>query len=90
MSRDLILFTPQPTGDIYIYIFIYLLDIHLIPLPWGRYAKMSRKKKNGLGQRMKPSTPIDVHIGKEEKNRRKSKIKKCKEVSMDVSVRVIK
>ena len=65
--------------EVYLYLFIYLLDIHHIPPPRGRHATMPRKeakgkegRKNGSGQRAKPSIPtqgIDARMGEEEKNR---------------------
>ena len=67
-------------------IFIYLLDIHLILLPWGRHTTMPRKeirrkelRKNGLGKKVKPSTPTqatDARMGKEEKNRKQKEEQK--------------
>ena len=62
----------------FIYLFVYLLDIYSIPLPRGQHAarKETRRKelrKTGSGQRVKPSTPtqaIDAHMGEEEKNRK--------------------
>ena len=60
---------------------MYILDTYVIPLPWGHHATMpkkeTRRKKKGLGQKVKPSRPtqaIDVRIGKKTtENKRKNK-----------------
>ena len=63
---------------IFIYLF-YLLEI-CIPLPWAQHTIIPRKerrrkeqRKNGLGQKVKLSTPtraIDACMWEEEKNRK--------------------
>ena len=61
--------------------FIYLLEIYLILLLWGRRATVSRgknEKKKLIGQKAKPSTltqAIDAPIGDEEQNVKQKKRK---------------
>ena len=62
------------------YIFFIFIKHIPYPSPWGQHAAMPRKetkrkkqRKNGSGQKVKPSTPtqaIDEHIGKEEKDQK--------------------
>ena len=59
--------------------FIYLLEIYLILLLWGRRATVSRgknEKKKLIGQKAKPSTltqAIDARMGEEKKTEGRTK-----------------
>ena len=63
-------------------IYIYILNIYLIPLPWGRDATMPRKEKKKIrkkkwiraeGETIHPN-PIDAHIGEEDRRKNENKL----------------